>query len=91
MDYQTRQELEKDMMFGEHAASAQLVLDSICNHQIEEIKEDFLKMPIFDYQDIDKRAILVLQLKAEVVKDFQNKVKSLIAKGLEARKKLNGD
>lgn len=79
------------MLLGENAASAQLVLDTICNHQIEEIKEDFLRLPIINYQDIDKKEIFVLQLKAEVVKDFQNKVKSLIAKGLEARKKLNGD
>ena len=91
MDYEKRQQLEKDMIIGENAASAQMVLDVICNHQLEEIKEDFLRLPIINYQDIDKREIFVLQLKAEVVKDFQNKVKSLIAKGLEARKKLNGD
>lgn len=91
MDYQTRQKLEKEMMLGECAGAAQLVLDTICNHLIDEIKEDFIKMPIINYQDIDKKEIFVLQLKAEVVKDFQNTVKSLIAKGLDARKKLNGD
>lgn len=78
-------------MLGECAGAAQLVLDTICNHLIDEIKEDFIKMPIINYQDIDKKEIFVLQLKAEVVKDFQNTVKSLIAKGLDARKKLNGD
>lgn len=91
MDTETREKLDKYIMLGEHAASAQFIIDTIGDHLIEQVKEDFIKMPIIFNQNIDNSKIIMLQLKVEVVKDFQKLVRSYIAKGLEARKKLNGD
>lgn len=92
MDKATREQLEKYIMVGNHAESARFIIDTIGDQMIEDIKDDFLKIPInFNYQNIDNTPVFMLQLKAEVIKEIKKLVKSYIAKGIEARKKLNGE
>lgn len=90
MDSETRQKLEKEIKTGNHASSALFIIDTIGNDLIEEIKEEFVRMPVKCYQSIDNNPFIVLQLKVEAVKDFQKLVKAYIKKGLEASKKLHG-
>ena len=86
-----RKKLESDVALGNHASSAKFIIDEITDGIIEEAKNDFEKLPILDYQDIDKRAIFVLQLKMEVAKTIQARVKSYIAEGEKARKEIAGE
>lgn len=86
-----RKKLEHDIAMGNHASSAMFIIDSITSDIINEAKDEFEKMPILDYQDIDKRSIFVLQLKMEIAKTIQTRIKRYISDGLRAEKEIAGE
>lgn len=75
---------------GNYASSAKLVLDYICDGIVEDCKNEFENLPIFNYQNIDNRAVFMLKLKIEVAKTIKTRIKSMIAEGLKAEQELSG-
>lgn len=91
MNIEKKEKLEKQVFDGELAASSQYILEKLLQEIIENCKEDFINLPIFDNQNLDNRAILVLKLKIAIAQEMISKIRNYITKGLEAKKKLDGD
>lgn len=80
--------LQKTKEFGRKADVVRDVVSAISDSIVERCKNEFSTMPVLDYQNIDNRAIIMLQLQMKVARDFKTAVDTAILNGHEAEATL---
>ncbi|GAB1353156.1 hypothetical protein MASR1M12_18900 [Erysipelotrichia bacterium] len=80
--------LQKTKEFGRKADVVRDVVSAISDSIVERCKNEFSTMPVLDYQNIDNRAIIMLQLQMKVARDFKTAVDTAILNGQEAEATL---
>jgi phage FluMu gp28-like protein len=80
--------LQKTKEFGRKADVVREVVSAISDSIVERCKNEFSTMPVLDYQNIDNRAIIMLQLQMKVARDFKTAVDTAILNGHEAEATL---
>ena len=83
-----REKLQAVREFGQKVELVAEVLKILTNRAIEQCKNEFSTMPVLDYQNIDNRAIIMLQLQMKVARDFKTAVDTAILNGHEAEATL---